>query len=102
MDSNSVWAQYVEFEGIRYVKSLSYHPLGGDESQILSNPDPDCNVNIFIAHNYLGVTEIIATRNSEIPSAKEEPGRWWTIFTPRKMPFYFKARFDARRPHRPR
>ncbi|RKL46174.1 hypothetical protein BFJ72_g3082 [Fusarium proliferatum] len=95
MDGNSIWAQYVEFEGIRYVKSLSYHPLGGDESQILSNPDPDCNVNIFIAHNYLGVTEIIATRNSEIPSVEEEPGRWWTIFTPSKMSFCLKAKFDG-------
>ncbi|RBA12471.1 hypothetical protein FPRO05_03921 [Fusarium proliferatum] len=94
-EDKPLWAQYLEFEGIRYVKSLSYQSLGGDESQILSNPDSDCNVNIFIAHNYLGVTEIILTRNSEIPSVKEEPGRWWTIFTPSKMSFCLKAKFDS-------
>ncbi|VTT72053.1 unnamed protein product [Fusarium fujikuroi] len=42
-EGKPLWAQYVEFEGIRYVKSLSYQSLGGDESQILSNPDSDCN-----------------------------------------------------------
>ncbi|KAF5604862.1 hypothetical protein FPCIR_715 [Fusarium pseudocircinatum] len=95
MDGNSLWAQYVEFEGIRYVRSLSYHSIGGDESQILSEPDPNRNVNIFIAHSYHGVTEIIATSDNEIPSVKEQTGRWWTVFTPSKMPFYLKARFDG-------
>ncbi|KAG5820169.1 hypothetical protein H9Q74_000719 [Fusarium xylarioides] len=97
MDGNSLWAQYVEFEGIRYVRSLSYHSLGGDESQILSDLDPNCNVNIFIAHNYLGVVDIIATSAQDVPSVKEQPGRWWTIFTPSRMPFYLKARFDIRK-----
>ncbi|PNP79979.1 hypothetical protein FNYG_06676 [Fusarium nygamai] len=31
----------------------------------------------------------------EIPLVKEEPGKWWTIFTPSEMPFYLKARFDG-------
>ncbi|KAF5251217.1 hypothetical protein FANTH_3652 [Fusarium anthophilum] len=95
MDGNSLWARYVDFEGIRYIESLSHHPLGGDESQIVSDPDPNCNVNIFIGHNYLGVTEIIVTYNSEIPLVKAEPGKWWTIFTPSRMPFHMKARFDG-------
>jgi hypothetical protein len=54
IDDNSLWAQYVYYEGISYVRSLSYHPVGGDESQILS--DPEYNVNIFVAYDYLGVT----------------------------------------------
>ncbi|KAG9508108.1 hypothetical protein J7337_001668 [Fusarium musae] len=95
IDGSSLWAQYVEFEGIRYVRSLSYHSLGGDESQILPEPDPGRNVNIFIAHSYHGVTEIIATSDNDIPSVKEETGRWWTLFTPSEMPFYLKAIFDG-------
>ncbi|KAF5663780.1 hypothetical protein FCIRC_11069 [Fusarium circinatum] len=93
IEGKPLWAHYVEFEGIRYVRSLSYHPLGGAESQILS--DPNRNVNIFVAHNYLGVTEILATSGNEIPSVKEQPGTWWTIFTPSRMPFYLKAIFDG-------
>ncbi|KAF4945846.1 hypothetical protein FGADI_11642 [Fusarium gaditjirri] len=90
---NSLWAQYVYYEGIRHVRSLSYHSVGGDETQIFQ--DRQGNVNIFVLHDYLGVVDIIATSNSEIPPSKEQTGRWWTLFTPNKEPFYLKARFDG-------
>ncbi|KAF5541057.1 hypothetical protein FMEXI_8078 [Fusarium mexicanum] len=92
-EGKPLWAQYVYYEGIRHVRSLSYHSVGGEEAQILS--DPRGNVNIFVAHDFLGVVDIIATSDREIPSVKQQTGRWWTLFTPSKMPFYLKARFDG-------
>ncbi|KAF5559480.1 hypothetical protein FNAPI_4699 [Fusarium napiforme] len=92
-EGKPLWAQYVSYEGIRHVRSLSYHSVGGDETQILSGLQE--NVNIFVAHSYHGVTEIMATSGNDIPSVKEETGRWWTLFTPGEMPFYLKARFDG-------
>ncbi|RBQ76620.1 hypothetical protein FVER14953_00285 [Fusarium verticillioides] len=92
-EGKPLWAQYVYYEGIRHVRSLSYHSVGGDEIQILSGPQE--NVNIFVTHDYQGVVDIIATSAEDIPSVKEHPDRWWTLFTPREMPFYLKARFDG-------
>ncbi|KAF5649235.1 hypothetical protein F25303_4772 [Fusarium sp. NRRL 25303] len=92
-EGKPLWAQYVNYEGIRHVRSLSYRSVGGDETRVLSGSQG--NVNILVAHDYLGVVDIIATSGEHVPSVKEKPGRWWTLFTPRKMPFYLKARFDG-------
>ncbi|KAF5609071.1 uncharacterized protein FSUBG_4226 [Fusarium subglutinans] len=97
IDGKPLWAQYVYYEGIRHVRSLSHHSVGGDETQILSESQSQNreNVNIFALHDYLGVVDLIATSGQDVPSKEEEPGRWWTLFTPSKMPFYLKARFDG-------
>ncbi|KAF9779367.1 hypothetical protein IL306_001912 [Fusarium sp. DS 682] len=88
-----LWAQYVELEGIRYVSSLSYQSRGGDESQILSGSED--SPNIFIAHNYLGVTDIIATFGDDSPAIKQRDHSWWTVFSQYEMPFWLKAKFDG-------
>ncbi|KAF5971184.1 hypothetical protein FBULB1_9382 [Fusarium bulbicola] len=97
IDGKPLWAQYVYYEGIRHVRSLSHHSVGGDESRILSESQAQNqkNVNIFVLHDYLGVVDLIATSGRDVPSKEEERGRWWTLFTPSKMPFYLKARFDG-------
>ncbi|KAF4447882.1 hypothetical protein F53441_8632 [Fusarium austroafricanum] len=92
-DNHDLWAQYVEFEGIRYVCSLSYTSRGGDESRVLSRLGSPAN--IFIAHDYLGVTDIIATFGNDLPKIEKQPGRWWTIFARCQAPFLLSGRFDG-------
>ncbi|KAJ4263567.1 hypothetical protein NW762_006387 [Fusarium torreyae] len=89
-----IWAQYVHFEGIRYIKSLSYESRGGDESEVLT-AKPGARLNIFVAHNYLGVVDIVATADDEVPSIEQKSGCWWTVFAQKKAPFCFKAKFDG-------
>ncbi|KAF4963233.1 hypothetical protein FSARC_8731 [Fusarium sarcochroum] len=90
----TIWAQYTHFEGIRYVKSLSYESRGGDESEVLT-AKPGARLNIFVAHNYLGVVDIVATVDDKLPSVEQKPGCWWAIFAQQKAPFCFKAKFDG-------
>ncbi|KAF5647621.1 uncharacterized protein FTJAE_1677 [Fusarium tjaetaba] len=56
----TLWAQYVYFEGNRYIRSFSYASRGGEEDIVL-DWDREKLPNIFIRHNGLGVSKFIVT-----------------------------------------
>jgi hypothetical protein len=92
----ALWAQYIQFEGEndRYIKSLSYRSRGGDEVKIFERKD-GTPLNIFIAHNYLGIVDLIATTGETVPEIDQNASRWWTVLSAPSGPFSFKGRFDA-------
>ncbi|KAF5559483.1 hypothetical protein FNAPI_4702 [Fusarium napiforme] len=58
----TLWAQYVVYEGDRYIRSFSYASRGGDEDIVLDWNTAEKLLNVFIRHNGLGVNKLI--RNS--------------------------------------
>ncbi|KIL88037.1 hypothetical protein FAVG1_08920 [Fusarium avenaceum] len=89
-----LWAQYMGFEGNRYIKSLSYSSKGGPEVKIFERQG-GTPLNIFIAHNHLGVVNIIATTGETVPKIDQKANQWWTILSSPSGPFSFQGRFDA-------
>jgi hypothetical protein len=90
----SLWAQYMIFEGHRYIKSLSYSSKGGHEVKVFERQG-GTPLNIFIAHNYLGILSIIATTGDTVPETDQKANHWWTILSAPSGPFSFQGRFDA-------
>lgn len=90
----ALWAQYMGFEGNRYIKSLSYSSKGGPEVKIFERQG-GTPLNIFIAHNHLGVVNIIATTGETVPKIDQKANHWWTILSSPSGPFSFQGRFDA-------
>ncbi|KAF5541056.1 hypothetical protein FMEXI_8077 [Fusarium mexicanum] len=90
----TLWVQYTRFEGILYVRSLSYDSQGGDE-EILFMGDTEKPLNIFIRHNNLGVNKLVITEGQERPQSEEAHECWWTCHAQQTRPFHFKARFDG-------
>ncbi|KAF5609068.1 uncharacterized protein FSUBG_4223 [Fusarium subglutinans] len=90
----TLWVQYTRFEGIRYIRSLSYDSQGGDE-EILFKGNTKKPLNIFIRHNHLGVNKLVITEGQERPQSEEAREYWWTCHAQQTHPFHFKARFDG-------
>ncbi|KAF5609067.1 uncharacterized protein FSUBG_4222 [Fusarium subglutinans] len=64
----TLWAQYVHYEGNRYIESFSHDSRGGDEEVVLKwEPKAKKVPNIFIRHSGLGASKIIVTEGSEVP-----------------------------------
>jgi hypothetical protein len=92
-----LWAQVIHFEGNRYIMSLSYESRGGGEIRLITK-EQSGPLNIFILHDHLGVLDIVATENNQVPRSYPESGRWWTIYPQQKLPLYFTGQFDVSLP----
>ncbi|PNP79976.1 hypothetical protein FNYG_06673 [Fusarium nygamai] len=90
----TLWVQYTRFEGIRYIRSLSYDSQGGDEESLFEG-NTEKPLNIFVRHNHLGVNRLVITEGQERPESEEAHNYWWTCYVQKARPFHFKARFDG-------
>ncbi|KAF4439440.1 hypothetical protein FACUT_4195 [Fusarium acutatum] len=71
----TLWAQYVNYEGNRYIESFSYESRGGDEEIVLKwEPNTKQLHNVFIRHSGLGVSKIIVTVGEEVPEVEHVEG----------------------------
>ncbi|KAF5713008.1 hypothetical protein FGLOB1_4276 [Fusarium globosum] len=69
IETNTVlWAEYVNYEGSRYIRSLSYKSRGGDEEVVLDRKAITKPLNVFIRHNGRGVNKVIFTEWEERPN----------------------------------
>lgn len=69
----TLWAQYVFYEGNRYIRSFSYESRGGDEDIVL-DWNTDKLPNVFIRHNGLGVNKLIVTEDDDAPKVEQVEG----------------------------
>ncbi|KAF5604859.1 hypothetical protein FPCIR_712 [Fusarium pseudocircinatum] len=69
----TLWAQYVHYEGIRYIRSFSYGSRGGDE-EIVLDWNTDKLPNVFIRHNGLGINNLVVTEDDGSPNMEQVEG----------------------------
>lgn len=69
----TLWAQYVYYEGNRYIRSFSYSSRGGDE-EIVLDWNTDKLPNVFICHNGLGVNNLTVTEDDGSPKVEQAEG----------------------------
>ncbi|KAF5663916.1 hypothetical protein FDENT_13007 [Fusarium denticulatum] len=98
----SVWAQHVEVEGLRYVKSLSTRRVTQQDTLVFkarfkkssANNRLEAFLNIYYIQDHLGIRDIIITENEELPALKMESGLSWAVHRRQKTPFRFTSRDD--------
>ncbi|PNP79978.1 hypothetical protein FNYG_06675 [Fusarium nygamai] len=98
----SVWAQHVEVEGLRYVKSLSTRRLTQQDTLAFKARfkkrsainRPEASLNIYYSQDHLGIRDIIITENEELPPLKMEMGLSWAVQHHQKTPFRFTLQDD--------
>ncbi|KAJ4263566.1 hypothetical protein NW762_006386 [Fusarium torreyae] len=90
----TLWAQPSSFEGIQYVGSLSASSEIGKGTEIVTVKHGTL-VNIYIAHDLLGVRKVIVTLGYDTSEFEEEPGLYWTAYYRRFMPFRIQGYSDS-------
>lgn len=77
--SAEIWARFIDFEGLRYISSLS-NTHGNYHTESIFTPDPTQTVtSIYIAENFLGVTQVLFSTAAQAPAVEERQGLWWRI-----------------------
>lgn len=76
--ARGIWCRYVEFEGKRYISSLSNNATQ-NHSELLFLPG-EATVNcLYIQENHLGITKLFFPSDNIVAGIKETPGIWWRI-----------------------
>ncbi|KAF5541058.1 hypothetical protein FMEXI_8079 [Fusarium mexicanum] len=86
----SVWAQHVEVEGLRYVKSLSTRRVTLQDTLVFkarfkkrsATNRLEAFLNIHYSQDHLGIRDIIITEDEEQPALKMESGLSWATRHP--------------------
>lgn len=102
----SVWAQYVEVEGLRYVKSLSTRRITQQDALVFkarfkkrsATDRPEAVLNIYYSEDYLGIRDIIVTEDEELPTLRMESGLSWAVLRHQKTPVRFTLQNDVSYP----
>lgn len=77
--TDEIWARFIHFEGRRYISSLR-NSRDDDHTESIFTPDLTQPVDsVFIAENYLGVTQILFCSSFQAPSFKAHDGLWWRV-----------------------
>ncbi|WQF81014.1 hypothetical protein CDEST_06028 [Colletotrichum destructivum] len=77
--SAEIWARFIHFEGGRYISSLR-NSRDDDHTESIFTPDLTQSIDsVFIAENYLGVTQILFCSSFQAPSIKARDGLWWRV-----------------------
>ncbi|KAF5720472.1 hypothetical protein FMUND_4294 [Fusarium mundagurra] len=98
-NGQTVWAQYVEIEGCKYVRSLSTVRMNEDDTMVITakqNFGSSMELGMYFAQDSLGVRCVIACSDDEIRGT-EEPGLRWAYIPHRcyNFPLYIRMRFDG-------
>ncbi|KAK1624561.1 hypothetical protein BDP81DRAFT_110713 [Colletotrichum phormii] len=74
-----IWARFVDFEGTRYVSSLSNSCDEGHTERMFA-PDASRRVkSVHIAENYLGVMQLLFCYSEQPPAVESCQGLWWRV-----------------------
>ncbi|KEY63892.1 hypothetical protein S7711_10173, partial [Stachybotrys chartarum IBT 7711] len=73
--NHEVWCKFTTFEGMNYLSSLSNTPLRG--STAISSPAVATRKYMYLAENYLGITELRLLSSPTQPQVDATPGIWW-------------------------
>ncbi|KAF5251218.1 hypothetical protein FANTH_3653 [Fusarium anthophilum] len=98
----SVWAQHVEVEGLRYIKSLSTRRVTQQDTLVFkarfkkrsATNRPEAFLNIYSSRDHLGIRDIIITEDEELPALEMESGLSWVVHRRQKTPLRFTSRDD--------
>ncbi|KAF5559482.1 hypothetical protein FNAPI_4701 [Fusarium napiforme] len=98
-NGQTVWAQYVEIEGCKYVKSLSTVRMNEDDTMVFTakkNFGSSMELGMYFAEDSLGVRSVVACSDDEIRGT-EEPGLRWAYIPHRcyNFPLYIRMKFDG-------
>ncbi|KAI1207663.1 uncharacterized protein F4807DRAFT_434089 [Annulohypoxylon truncatum] len=75
--SKTVWARYIEFEGVKYIASITNEPSDGHET--LFKPSSSSRVDyVYISEDHLGIRQMVFSP-SQAPTVPPLPGIWWRI-----------------------
>lgn len=77
--STSIWARFVDFEGIQYVSSLSnsydeyhtHHVFAPDPTQLVDS--------VYVSENYLGVMQVVFCSSVQPPAVEPRQDLWWRV-----------------------
>ncbi|KAF4338688.1 hypothetical protein FBEOM_7394 [Fusarium beomiforme] len=94
--SHSIWAQHVEYEGLRYVKSLSTSRRNESDTNIFE-AESGVRLNIYFAEDCLGIRKVIITQDDNPPSLIHDEGLRWVVNRRQRLPFWFKAKSDTKK-----
>ncbi|KAF5609070.1 uncharacterized protein FSUBG_4225 [Fusarium subglutinans] len=103
--NKSVWAQNMEVEGLRYVRSLSTRRLTKQDTLVYkaryrkrsARNRPEACLNIYYSEDHGGIRDVIITENNELPTLNMEPGLSWSIFRHQKTPLRVKQNYKVTR-----
>ncbi|EXL96583.1 hypothetical protein NOF04DRAFT_9255 [Fusarium oxysporum II5] len=100
--NSSIWAQNMEVEGLRYVRSLSARRLTQQDTLVFkaryrkrgARNRPEAFLGIYYSEDHGGIREVIITEDNELPSLNMEPGLSWSISRYQNTPLQFGLRHD--------
>ncbi|KAF5009400.1 hypothetical protein FDECE_4377 [Fusarium decemcellulare] len=75
--SGSIWAHFLEIEGVQYIQSLETEPID-DGDVLICTSDAQRVENIYVGSDHLGIRKILFG-NQHLPTGYREPGIWWSI-----------------------
>ncbi|KAK2030810.1 hypothetical protein LX32DRAFT_637868 [Colletotrichum zoysiae] len=77
--SAEIWARYIDFEGVRYIASLA-NSSDDHHTEYIFRPDPTQNIaSIYIAENFLGITQILFFTALPVPVVEKRQDLWWRV-----------------------
>ena len=74
--ARKIWARYVDYEGIRYIATLTNYECG----ELIFDPEtsPPGGVHtVYIGKDHLGVRQLVFNESDQAPLIDECPGLWW-------------------------
>ncbi|KAF9779366.1 hypothetical protein IL306_001911 [Fusarium sp. DS 682] len=98
--SHSIWAQHIEFEGLKYMKSLSTTRRNESDTNIFA-AESGKFLNIYIGEDCLDIREVIITQDDKLPSLNQDGRLRWVVHRNRMLPFWFKVKSDTVLPNDP-
>ncbi|EMT61152.1 hypothetical protein NOF04DRAFT_9256 [Fusarium oxysporum II5] len=87
--SRSIWAQHVEFEGLRYIKSLSATRKSESDTKLFEATS-GIRVSVYFAEDCLGIREVVITQDDNTTSLNQDKGLRWVFNRRKALPFSFK------------
>ena len=88
-----IWCKFVDFEGNRYICSIS-NQQDEEHSHLIFSASRAIN-RLHVKENYLGVLELLFTVRGEIPDLHAAPGIWWRTHCVEDPDLMVTARSDA-------
>lgn len=104
--NNFIWAQNMEVEGLRYVRSRSTRRLTQQDTLVFkaryrkrgARNRPEACLNIYYSEDHGGIREVIITEDNELPSLNMGPGLSWSISRHQDTPLQFLIWYDVSSP----
>ncbi|KAI5464359.1 hypothetical protein BGZ63DRAFT_439553 [Mariannaea sp. PMI_226] len=85
--TEQIWAQWVKFEDRLYIAALSNEPPG-DAKHCVALQMPEGEVDsIYVAHDQLGIRNILLANSRETVAVRRCPGIWWRTISVRDNAF---------------